>query len=290
VTGWLEIVVIAFVTQLAVLPGEKVQYIIAGLSTRYSPVLVVSAAGLAFAGWTALEILIGQALQAALFPTILNILTGCLFLLFAVLLYRSIPEKDNPADVARQTDGGVAGIAPTIDAPTVFGRDLSESFGGFVPIFLLMAAGEFGDKTQLVTIGLAAQYGATSAIWVGEMLAIILVSFANAFFFIDSPIGSISGRRISSVWRCLLSSRSTHSLQCSQGSHSVGRSLKPSQVSPENSSDPPRRSPLNKSESGVFFDFFGFVAGFVLFVDTVEPLFVSIESETVFLPTVHRHP
>lgn len=63
------------------------------------------------------------------------------------------------------------------------GHDLSESLGGFVPIFLLMAAGEFGDKTHLVTIGLAAQYGATSAIWVGEMVAIIPVSLANAFFF-----------------------------------------------------------------------------------------------------------
>ena len=31
-TGWLEIAVIAFVAQVAVLPGEKVQYIIAGLS------------------------------------------------------------------------------------------------------------------------------------------------------------------------------------------------------------------------------------------------------------------
>ncbi|ELK54967.1 hypothetical protein D320_07214, partial [Haloferax sp. BAB-2207] len=45
------------------------------------------------------------------------------------------------------------------------------------------AAGEFGDKTQLVTIGLAVQYGATSAIWAGEMLAIIPVSIANAYFF-----------------------------------------------------------------------------------------------------------
>jgi len=46
-----------------------------------------------------------------------------------------------------------------------------------------MAVGEFGDKTQLVTIGLAAQYGAHPAIWAGEMLAIIPVSIANALFF-----------------------------------------------------------------------------------------------------------
>jgi putative Ca2+/H+ antiporter (TMEM165/GDT1 family) len=56
-------------------------------------------------------------------------------------------------------------------------------FGRFVRIFAMMAAGEFGDKTQLVTIGLAATYGATPAIWAGEMLAIIPVSLANAYFF-----------------------------------------------------------------------------------------------------------
>uniref|UniRef100_UPI000EFCD4EF TMEM165/GDT1 family protein n=1 Tax=Halalkalicoccus subterraneus TaxID=2675002 RepID=UPI000EFCD4EF len=164
-SGWVEIATIAFVTQLAVLPGEKGQFIIAGLSTRYSPWTVVGAAGLAFGGWTALEILFGRALQTALSPTALTVLTGGLFLLFAVLLYRSMP-----ADDGERTDGGQTPLAPDLDAPTVFGRDLSESVGGFVPIFLLMATGEFGDKTQLVTIGLAAQYGATSAIWAGEML------------------------------------------------------------------------------------------------------------------------
>jgi putative Ca2+/H+ antiporter (TMEM165/GDT1 family) len=57
------------------------------------------------------------------------------------------------------------------------------ALGGFLPIFAMMAAGEFGDKTQLVTIGLAAQYGARPAIWFGEMAAIIPVSILNAFFF-----------------------------------------------------------------------------------------------------------
>ena len=39
------------------------------------------------------------------------------------------------------------------------------------------------QQTQLVTIGLAVQYGAHPGIWVGEMLAIIPVSLANAYFF-----------------------------------------------------------------------------------------------------------
>ncbi|WP_132057717.1 TMEM165/GDT1 family protein [Halorussus amylolyticus] len=181
-TGWVEIAVVAAVAQLAVLPGEKVQFIIAGLSTRYDPLVVVSAAGAAFAGWTALEIWFGSALQSALPPVALDAFTAILFFVFAVALWRSAPTAGE-SGASLESDGGVSQASLGVDLPTVFGRDLSESFGGFVPIFLLMAAGEFGDKTQLVTIGLAAQYGASSAIWVGEMAAIIPVSLANAYFF-----------------------------------------------------------------------------------------------------------
>jgi len=183
VTTYAEILVVAFATQLAVLPGEKVQLIISGLSTRYDPKVVVAAAGSAFAGWTAVEILFGRALQSALPPLALDAITAALFLVFAALLYRSAPEGPSLADeaTAAETDGGIAATAD-IDLPDPIGR-YSGSFGGFLPIFALMVTGEFGDKTQLVTIGLAVQYGATSAIWAGEMLAIIPVSLANAYLF-----------------------------------------------------------------------------------------------------------
>ena len=180
-TTYAEIVVIAFATQLAVLPGEKVQLIIAGLSTRYDPKVVVAAAGSAFAGWTAIEILFGQALQSALPPIVLDVVTAVLFLVFAVLLYRSAPSGSATEGMAAETDGGVAALAD-VKLPGPIDR-YAGSFGGFLPIFALMVTGEFGDKTQLVTIGLAVQYGATSAIWAGEMLAIIPVSLANAYLF-----------------------------------------------------------------------------------------------------------
>jgi putative Ca2+/H+ antiporter (TMEM165/GDT1 family) len=178
VTGFVEIVVIAAVAQLAVLPGEKVQFIIAGLSTRYEPLLVVGAAGSAFAGWTALEILLGETVQRLLPAVVLDGATAALFLLFAALLVRSAPT---PAE----TDGGVAGTTtPAVDAEfDLFGRTVEGRVGRFLAVFAMMAAGEFGDKTQLVTIGLAVQYGATPAIWVGEMLAILPVSLVNAYLF-----------------------------------------------------------------------------------------------------------
>ena len=187
-TGFLEIVVVAAIAQLAVLPGEKVQLIIAGLSTRFAPLLVVGAAGLAFGLWTVLEILFGEALQRALPGIVLDGFTAALFLLFAVLLVRSAPASSAPAqsaDAAAETDGGmiggsVEGFDATVD---IRGHTVGGRLGTFLAIFAMMAAGEFGDKTQLVTIGLAAEYGATPAIWAGEMLAIIPVSLANAYFF-----------------------------------------------------------------------------------------------------------
>ncbi|MFC7195523.1 TMEM165/GDT1 family protein [Halosimplex aquaticum] len=187
--GFLTVMVAAMVAQLVVLPGEKVQFIIAGLATRFDPRTVVSAAGLAFAGWTALEIWFGQALKGALPPVYLDGIAGGLFLLFGVLLLRSIPEGGG----VQPSGGKRPSPRPTAASPasrarakldvSVLGRDVPNRFGNFLPIFAMMAAGEFGDKTQLVTISLAVKYGAHPGIWVGEMLVIIPVSLANAYFF-----------------------------------------------------------------------------------------------------------
>ncbi|SEH47996.1 Putative Ca2+/H+ antiporter, TMEM165/GDT1 family [Halopenitus malekzadehii] len=208
-TTWMDVVVIAFLAQLAVLPGEKVQFIIAGLSTRYNPLLVVAAAGSAFAGWTVLEIALGSYVQRLLPGVYLDLLTGVLFLFFAIALLRSAPPRPRTdggiddgetAGVATETadtatgaadasmpddDGGTSMLDGDLDVRVPYlGWQVPNTFGGFLPIFALMAFGEFGDKTQLVTIGLAAQYpGFPTAIWAGEMAAIIPVSLVNAFVF-----------------------------------------------------------------------------------------------------------
>ena len=170
---------VAFGAQLAALPGEKVQFIIAGLSTRYNPYVVVAAAGSAFAGWTALEIVLGNALRGALPGLSLDLITAGLFLMFGAMLYRSAPAT---GETATETDGGFGHVLGDGDVEA-FGLTLPDSIATFVGIFWMMAVGEVGDKTQLITISLALQYGATPAIWVGEMLAIVPVSLANALLF-----------------------------------------------------------------------------------------------------------
>lgn len=171
-TGWIDVLVIAATAQLVALPGEKGQFIIAGLATKFRPLVVVAGAGCAFGGWTVLEITLGRTLRGALPEIYLDAATATLFVAFAVMLLYSMPASSAPT----ATDGGLFGDIDTdIDAD---GR-----LAGFVPTFSVMALGEFGDKTQIVTIGLATQYAAGSAIWLGEMLAIVPVSLVNAYFF-----------------------------------------------------------------------------------------------------------
>jgi putative Ca2+/H+ antiporter (TMEM165/GDT1 family) len=182
VTGFLEIAGVAFAAQLAVLPGEKVQFIIAGLSTEYDPKIVVAAAAASFGIWTAIEILAGAALQRVIPGVVLDAATAALFAVFGLLLLRSMPEADaaNPMT----GDGGAFALDQRLSDLSVLGHSIpARALGGFLPIFAMMFLGEFGDKTQIITIGLAADYGATPAIWVGEMLAIVPVSVANATFF-----------------------------------------------------------------------------------------------------------
>ena len=179
---WLGVVAIAAGAQLAVLPGEKVQFIIAGLSTRFNPAIVVGAAGTAFAAWTAVEIWLGQTVTRLLPGIYLDAMTAGLFVLFASLLVRTAPDadaSDREAAAGLLTDGGELDVrVPVVD------WQVPNKLGGFLPIFGMMVFGEFGDKTQLITISLAAQYAAfPTAIWAGEMLAIIPVSIANALFF-----------------------------------------------------------------------------------------------------------
>lgn len=171
--SWFEVLISAFILQLLALPGEKGQLVIATLATKYSPYIVVAGAATAFGGWTIIEILLGNALKGVLPEIYLDGITAGLFVVFAVwIVYTSVLDSDATESPTTSIDG----LDDRFDV-------LPSRYAGFVPSFLLMVFGEFGDKTQLITIGLAVQYGAHPAIWVGEMLAIIPVSLLTAVFF-----------------------------------------------------------------------------------------------------------
>ncbi|MEF8780357.1 MAG: TMEM165/GDT1 family protein [Haloferacaceae archaeon] len=187
---FIEVVIAAFTLQLLALPGEKGQLVIASLATKYNPYMVVGGAATAFGGWTAIEILLGNALEGALPEVYLDGATAGLFVVFAAwILYASTGEAEDPSSTGvadgPPSTGMAEGATSDGGVPVYDGfRSPDESrFSGFLPSFSLMVFGEFGDKTQLITIALAVQYGANPAIWVGEMLAIVPVSLATALFF-----------------------------------------------------------------------------------------------------------
>lgn len=172
--SWAGILGTAFLLQLLALPGEKGQLVIAALATQYDPYRVVAGAATAFGGWTAIEILVGEALTDA-FPEIyLDAFTATLFVGFAaVILYSRFDGSDSTAVDASRPDDATPPETATQAGDT----------GGYLPALSAMGFAEFGDKTQLVTVGLAVQYGATPAIWVGEMLAVVPVSLLVALLF-----------------------------------------------------------------------------------------------------------
>ncbi|MCY4730278.1 TMEM165/GDT1 family protein [Natronomonas gomsonensis] len=176
--GWIEVLTTAFLLQLLALPGEKGQFVIAGLSTRYNPYWVVAGAATAFGGWTALEILLGEALKNALPEMYLDAITAGLFVVFAGLILYSLHRDGDSGDPVARTDGGPPGDGPGLDDEGVV-----EQAGGYLTALSVMGVAEFGDKTQLVTISLAVQYGIHPGIWVGEMLAIVPVSLLTALVF-----------------------------------------------------------------------------------------------------------
>lgn len=185
--GFTDVVLTAFILQLLALPGEKGQLIIASLATKYNPYQVVAGAVTAFGGWTAIEIVVGTALKGAIPGLYLDGVTAGLFILFAAWILQASPDKQSQFPTMISTDGGTCHNLSigAVDSPRL---------RGFGSAFALMMAGEFGDKTQLVTIGLAVQYGATPAIWFGEMIAIVPVSLGTALAF------DRAAHRFNQVW------------------------------------------------------------------------------------------
>jgi putative Ca2+/H+ antiporter (TMEM165/GDT1 family) len=181
---WVEVFVTAFVLQLLALPGEKGQLVIAGLATVHNPYVVAGGAATAFGGWTILEILLGNALKGALPVVYLDAAAAGLFVLFAIwILYdgattdeATTSDTSSSKTVLRETSSSREG---DISDDSLTASNLE----GYFSSFSAMAVAEFGDKTQLITISLAATYGANPAIWLGEMAAIVPISTLTAVTF-----------------------------------------------------------------------------------------------------------
>ena len=144
--------------------GDKTQVAIISLSAKHRPRSVFVGAILAFALIDGVCALIGGAI-APFVPTFwVSLVAGIAFIIFGI--YTLLPKKHSIVQIKEHS------------------KVVTTSF-------LMIAALEFGDKTQLAIIALSAEYDAPLQVFLGVMLALILLTG------LESILGSVVSRYIS---------------------------------------------------------------------------------------------
>jgi putative Ca2+/H+ antiporter (TMEM165/GDT1 family) len=148
--------------------GDKTNFLAMTLACKYhwKPVLFGIVAAVVVL--MAIAVMLGEFVLALLPPLILKLVAGFLFLFFAV---RSFLEKEVSVE----------------ERPR-------QALSPFLVTFLSFFVGELGDKTQLLTLTLAAQYKQPLTVWLGATLAMIVVD--GTFVFLGNRLGRLLPRHI----------------------------------------------------------------------------------------------
>lgn len=142
----------AFVLLFLAEMGDKSQLLVMTLAHRYRAASVIIGSFSAFAFLNLLAVLVGQALFDWLPKTWLLIVAAVLFLFFGVRSWQDADPDDTEAEIPPRRSGGV------------------------LTSFSLIVVAEFGDKTQLALLALAASTGDLWGVLIGGTLALWAVS------------------------------------------------------------------------------------------------------------------
>jgi putative Ca2+/H+ antiporter (TMEM165/GDT1 family) len=175
----------SFLSNLLATFGDKGQLVVVMLASRYDPKRVFLGATAAFGLWSALEVAFGAWITRVLPGDVMTVLTGSLFVLFGVwtlveLLRRHSDRRTQGPDAGQsRTDGSGANLLDSYALPVRL-QQLG-AHGPVVTSFLFIMVAEFGDKTQLLTINLAATFPESPvAVFVGVMAALALRTGVDA--------------------------------------------------------------------------------------------------------------
>lgn len=172
----------SFLANILATFGDKGQLVVLALAARYDAKRVFLGAMGAFAAWSALEVAFGAWIVTVLPDGVMALITGGLFVAFGVLTFREAlhqlritrlpwPIGPRPAD----TDGGYDVLSERV-------RTLIAGHGAVVASFLAIAVAEFGDKTQALTIALAAHFPESRLfVFVGVVAALGVRTGIDAF-------------------------------------------------------------------------------------------------------------
>ena len=134
--------------------GDKTQLLTFGLATKYSARVVIAAVACASALLMALAVFSGELLNRFIPLIYIQTLSGILFIIFGLWIVFGREEEEE--------------------------EDETVSRSPFWLVFTAFILAELGDKTQIATLALTAQYGSPLQVWVGATLAMIAVNTLGA--------------------------------------------------------------------------------------------------------------
>jgi len=176
----------AFLANLLATFGDKGQLVVITLAARYDAKRVFAGSMAAFGVWSALEVVFGAWVVARLPGDLITLVTGGLFVFFGVWTYVGVARRVRSDSRGPEVE---AGMVDNRLARAVSAR------GGLVTSFVFIAVAEFGDKTQLLTINLAATFpDAPLAVFVGVVAALGLRTG------IDAVLGAEFERRVPTAY------------------------------------------------------------------------------------------
>lgn len=135
--------------------GDKTQLVAMTLATRHRPWQVALGACAAFLLLNLLAVLLGEVLFRYLPESLVLLVAGVLFLVFAWNAWRSADGDEEAAEASARN--------------------------AVLSSFLLIFVAELGDKTQLAMIALAASTGEPWSVFTGGTLALWSVSLIGIF-------------------------------------------------------------------------------------------------------------
>lgn len=165
----------AFLANLLATFGDKGQLAVVTLASKYDAKRVFLGAMGAFTAWSALEVTFGSTITGVIPADAMTIATGGLFVAFAVWTLYQVAGKVR-IDGLPALPGTRSEIVPGWVAEFANGR------GPTLTGFAFIGLAEFGDKTQLLTIALAATFpNSLPSVFLGVVAALALRTGIDAF-------------------------------------------------------------------------------------------------------------
>lgn len=193
----------AFLANTLATFGDKGQLVVVTLASRYDAKRTFLGAMGAFTLWSAVEVALGQWIVQVLPGDVMTVLAGSLFVVFGLWTHREAYRKFR-VDDDRESNGGTeatlltgggldVGLSGRLLPAGVIGR--VGAYGGVLSSFVFILFAEFGDKTQLLTINLAATFPEEPvAVFAGVVAALGLRTG------VDALIGEHVERAVPTAW------------------------------------------------------------------------------------------